>query len=118
MGSVWNAQVMQRWAPMSWPATSWCVQHLCSLNSCKVILLLLSLSALGKSLVWLFLYYGVCAWPGVCNPAVTQPQHCLAPVWHPCGTCCLLQSRFSRAGAAAVGWDVPLLKTCALHTVD
>lgn len=82
MGSACNAQVTQRWAPVLLPATPWCVQHFCSLNSCKVILLPLSVSALGKSLFQLFLWYGVCAWLGVCNPAVTQPQYCLAPMWH------------------------------------
>lgn len=87
---------------MSLPAAPWWVQHLCSLSSCKVILLHLSLSGVGMSLVRLFFCYKVSAWPGVCNPTVTQPQRYLAPVRH------LLQGSFSRPGAAVVGWDVPL----------
>lgn len=46
VGSACNAEVMQRWAPML-SAAPQCVQHLCSLNSCKFW----GVSALGKFFV-------------------------------------------------------------------
>lgn len=75
-GSVCDAQVMQKSAAPHCRCQQLLGVFSISKIFCSLFALLLSLSALERSLVWLLMCCMVCAWLGVCGSAFTQPQHC------------------------------------------
>lgn len=116
MESVCNALGTQGWAPDHCQQLPGVFSISVASTHTKSLCCLCIFLSLG-SLVWLFLCQGVCAWLCVCSPAVTRPQHCLAPVCTPC--CC----RVSSPGRAQLWLDgmfhsSDLLKMCVLGTGD